>query len=112
MAYSPGSTLNGARRLRDPRATGETHRQSALMFDLDTLCALAASGLEEDCPRRGRLSQDLFLSRLKLAEFFPREYRYSVDIQPHFRTPGYGQDGSRLPPQSLSRSRLPLMGRR
>lgn len=73
MAYSSGSTLNGARRLRDPRATGETHRQSALMFDLETLCAIAASGLEEDCARRGRLSQNLFLSRLKPVEFFLRE---------------------------------------
>ena len=45
MAYSLGSTLNSARRRRDLRATGETHRQSALRFDLDTLCAIAASGL-------------------------------------------------------------------
>ena len=45
MAYSRGSTLNSARRLRNLRATGETHRQSALMFDLDTLFAIAASGL-------------------------------------------------------------------
>ena len=73
MEYSSGSTLNGARRLRDPRATSETHRQSALMFDLETLCAIAPSGLEEDCARRARLSQDLFLSLLKLAEFFLRE---------------------------------------
>ncbi len=40
------------------------------MFDLETLRAIAASGLEEDCARRAQLSQNLFLSLLKLAEFF------------------------------------------
>ena len=45
MECSRGPTLNSARRLRDLCATGETHRQSALMFDLDTLFAIAASGL-------------------------------------------------------------------
>ncbi len=54
MEYSRGPTLNSARRLRDLRATGETHRQSALMFDLDTLRDCRIRSLGRHCGRSDR----------------------------------------------------------